>query len=148
MSSARVLVVGAGIAGLAAARALGRAGFAVDVIERNTAWTTEGAGVYLPGNAVRALRALGLEQAVLANAMLIPSQRFYDHRGRLLFEVDLADLWVGVAPCIALHRADLHAVLREGACDQTIRMGVQILELHEHGEQVEVDFDDGASERV
>ncbi len=60
----RVLVVGAGIAGLGTARALRRRGLVADVVERQPTWTHTGAGIFLPGNAVRALRALGLESAV------------------------------------------------------------------------------------
>jgi FAD-dependent urate hydroxylase len=49
----RILVVGAGIGGLGAARALRQRGFAADVVERDPAWAHTGAGIYLPGNAVR-----------------------------------------------------------------------------------------------
>ncbi|MGH2948370.1 MAG: FAD-dependent monooxygenase [Solirubrobacteraceae bacterium] len=56
-----MLIVGCGIAGQALAPMLARTGVAVDVIEREPAWRHAGAGIYLPGNAARALRALGLE---------------------------------------------------------------------------------------
>jgi FAD-dependent urate hydroxylase len=64
----RMLVVGAGIGGLGAARALRQRGFAAEVVEREPAWTHTGAGIYLPGNAARALGALGLESAVATGA--------------------------------------------------------------------------------
>ncbi|MBA2553957.1 MAG: FAD-dependent monooxygenase [Geodermatophilaceae bacterium] len=64
----RILVVGAGIAGLAAARALRGWGAAVEIVERAAGPTSEGAGVYLPGNAVRALHALGLGTQVVDSA--------------------------------------------------------------------------------
>ena len=107
----RTLVVGAGIAGLGAARALRQRGFAVDVVERKPVWTHTGAGIFLPGNASRALRALGLESAVAERGSLITHQRLCDHRGRLLADIDLSYLWDDVGPCLALHRADLHEVL-------------------------------------
>jgi len=81
-TSARILVVGAGIAGLGTARALARAGFAAEVVERQRTWQEAGAGIYLPGNAARALRALDLEHAVVDKAVVITSQRVCDHRGR------------------------------------------------------------------
>ena len=65
MTAARILVVGAGLGGLAVARTLARAGFSVEVVEREPAWEEAGTGIYLPGNAARALRVLNLEQAVL-----------------------------------------------------------------------------------
>ena len=123
MAAARILVVGGGIAGLAVARALSRAGFSPEIAEREPMWGEAGTGVYLPGNAARALRALGLEEAVSERGFVIPRQRVADDRGRLLVEVDLAKLWDGVGPCLALHRADLHAVLLDGARDVPIRDG-------------------------
>lgn len=75
----RMLVIGAGIAGLGAARALRQRGFAADVVERDPVWTHSGAGIYLPGNAARALRALDLESAVAERAAPIPQQRLCAH---------------------------------------------------------------------
>jgi 2-polyprenyl-6-methoxyphenol hydroxylase-like FAD-dependent oxidoreductase len=141
----RVLVVGAGIAGLAAARALDRIGCAVDIVERERTRAEVGTGIYLPGNATRALRALGLEPQVVERAAVVPCQRFSDHRGRLLVEVDVAELWSGVGPCLALPRADLHAVLLDGARNASIRTGVALLELSEQAGTVSVGCDDGTA---
>jgi 2-polyprenyl-6-methoxyphenol hydroxylase-like FAD-dependent oxidoreductase len=143
MTETRILVVGAGLAGLAAARTLARSGFSVEVIERQPAWGEAGTGIYLPGNASRALRGLGLEQAVSERGIVIPRQRVSDHRGRLLVEVDLAELWDGVGPCLALQREDLHAVLVEGARDVPIRMGSDVRGLREQNGTVSVEFGDG-----
>jgi hypothetical protein len=51
---------------------------------------------------------------VSEQGVAIPRQRFSDHRGGLLLEVELAELWNGVGPCLALHRADLHAGCSRG----------------------------------
>jgi FAD-dependent urate hydroxylase len=138
----RVLIVGGGIAGLALARMLARTGVAVEVIERAPAWQPAGTGIYLPGNAARALRALGLEAQVASRAVEIARQRFYDHRGRLLCEVDVAELWAAVGPCLALHRADLHALLREAASDVPIRIGLAVERLAQRDGIVSVEFSD------
>jgi len=119
-------VVGAGIGGLGAARPLRQRGFAAEVVEREPAWTHTGAGIYLPGNATRALRALGLESAVAERASLISHQRLCDHRGRLLADIELAALWCDVGPCLALHRADLHEVLASHGDPLPVRMGVSL----------------------
>jgi FAD-dependent urate hydroxylase len=143
----RILVVGAGIAGLGAARALRQHGFAADVVEREPNWTHAGEGIYLPGNAVRALDALGLRSAVAERASLIPRQRFCDHRGRLLADIDLARLWGGVGPCLALHRADLHEILASHGDPVPVRMGTSVQEVSQQDQTVTVAFDDGSASR-
>jgi FAD-dependent urate hydroxylase len=141
MERVQILVVGAGLGGLALARALAQAGFAPQVIERASGWETAGTGMYLPANGVRALRTLGLEEAVAARAANIPRQRLLDHRGRVLAEIDLGALWGDVGPCLALPRADLHAILRDGV---PVRLGRTIGSMARLDGPVQVTFDDGS----
>ena len=143
----RILIVGAGIAGLAAARTLRGWGGAVEIVERAPAPTTEGTGIYLPGNAVRALDSLGLAAQVAERAVRIERQRVADHRGRLLFDIETADLWNGVGPCQALHRATLHQALVAGAGDVPIRWGQTPRAVTVHDAGVTVEFSGGGSDR-
>jgi FAD-dependent urate hydroxylase len=145
MSGRRVLIVGGGIAGLALARMLPRIGVWPEVIEREQVWRPAGTGMYLPGNAVRALSVLGLEARVASRAIEIQHQRFCDHRGRLLCEVDVTELWAGVGPCLALHRADLHALLREAAGEMPIRLGLAVERIAQRDGIVSVEFSDATS---
>jgi len=141
----RILIVGGGIAGLATARMLVRIGLSPEVIEREPVWRAAGTGIYLPGNATRALRALGVEVQLASMAVEIPRQRFCDHRGRLLCEVDVAKLWAGVGPCLALGRAALHELLREAAGDVPIRLGLSMEQLVQRDGIVSVELSDGTS---
>jgi FAD-dependent urate hydroxylase len=141
----RVLIVGGGIAGLALAPMIARTGVAVEVIEREPARRHAGTGIYLPGNAVRALGVLSLKAEVASRAVEIARQRFCDHRGRLLFEVDVAQLWAAVGPCLAVHRAELHALLREAAGDVPIRIGLALERLAQRDGIVSVGFSEGTS---
>jgi 2-polyprenyl-6-methoxyphenol hydroxylase-like FAD-dependent oxidoreductase len=140
----RVLIVGAGIAGLALARALLQRGITADVVERATEWDRSGAGLYLPANAVRALQALDIGSAVRARANPIGRQRLLDHRGRLLASIDVDRLWDGVGGCVAIRRAALHEALREVAAKAPVRLGTSVTDL-EDGAAPRVSFSDGST---
>jgi 2-polyprenyl-6-methoxyphenol hydroxylase-like FAD-dependent oxidoreductase len=144
-SSLRILVVGAGIAGLASARALRLAGFRPDVVDKLPASTVAGAGIYLPGNAMRALRALDLDAPVRPCGEVVTRQRFLDARGRQLCEVDLAKLWEGVGECRALPRSDLHRVMLSGA-GGNVRHDTEVTSVDVlAGETAKVEFGDGST---
>src|SRR5262245_53478755 len=66
-----VLIIGGGIGGLAAAVALRRVGLRAQVFERAPELREMGAGLSLWSNAVKALRRLGLEDAVVAHGAAI-----------------------------------------------------------------------------
>lgn len=56
----KILISGAGIAGLSLARQLKKLNIPFKIIERRSHLITEGACIALPANAVKALRYLGL----------------------------------------------------------------------------------------
>jgi 2-polyprenyl-6-methoxyphenol hydroxylase-like FAD-dependent oxidoreductase len=139
----RILVVGAGIAGLAAARGLRVAGFRPDVVEELPASMSPAAGIYLPGNASRALRLLGLDAPLRPLGDLIFRQVFQDSRGRELFEMDVAALWAGVGESRALSRADLQQVLLTGVGGE-VRYETAVRDLQIVDGAAKVEFGDGS----
>ncbi|MFI8527570.1 FAD-dependent monooxygenase [Promicromonospora sukumoe] len=143
----RVLVVGAGIAGLAVANALREWGAELEVVERTPTPDPGGAGIFLPGNAVRGLRALGLEEPVVDTAVRIGSQRLADSHGRVLYEVDMTDLWRGIAPTVATTRANLRSVMLEAVDGVTIRWGTSPEAVVQDAAGVDVTFNDGTTGR-
>ena len=111
----RILIVGGGIAGLAVATALHRQGFEPEIIERSRAWPAVGAGINLPANGVRVLRALGLGEVVDRAAEEVRRWSFFDQQGELLCKTDLRELWCEVGPCLGITRVKLHEALLAGA---------------------------------
>ncbi|GGO01682.1 FAD-dependent monooxygenase [Micromonospora parathelypteridis] len=143
-SPLRILVVGAGIAGLAVARALRLAGFRPDVTDKLPPGESTETGLYLPGNAARALHQLGLHDPVRPLGQVIHRQHFFDSTGAPLCEVDLDTLWAGVGECRALPRADLHRVLLSGA-GGAVRHGAEVRTLELLPRAVGVTFTDGTT---
>ncbi|WP_433531720.1 FAD-dependent monooxygenase [Micromonospora sp. CA-263727] len=141
-SPLRILVVGAGIAGLAVARALRLAGFRPDVTDKAPPGELTGTGLYLPGNAARALRRLDLDGPVRPFGQVIHWQRFLDAAGAPLCEVDLDTLWAGVGECRALPSTDLHRVLLSGA-GGAVRHGAEVCTIDLLPAGVGVTFVDG-----
>lgn len=142
----RVLVVGGGVAGLATARALRSAGLDdVVVVERRSGPAGPGLGLNLPGNAVRALEALGVAEEVLAAGVPVTRREYRTDRGRLLFAVDEASFWSGVAPSVCVRPGRLLEALGAGL---TVRRGVGVARVDAGGAGVAVELDDGTRERA
>jgi 2-polyprenyl-6-methoxyphenol hydroxylase-like FAD-dependent oxidoreductase len=144
-AASRILIVGGGIAGLALGRALRKQGFNPEVIERAASLPGGGAGLYLPGNGLPALEALGLADQVLARAVRMSHQRILDHTGRLLAEIELAKVWNPVGPCVGITRREFHRILIEGAADVPMRLGATVTSLTQDDDEVNVVFADGSS---
>jgi 2-polyprenyl-6-methoxyphenol hydroxylase-like FAD-dependent oxidoreductase len=141
----RILIVGGGIAGLTAATALRRQGFAPELIERSSAWPAIGAGINLPANGVRVLRALGLGEAIDRAAEEVRGWGFFDQQGELLCKTDLRDLWREVGPCLGITRVKLQKALLAGAAAVPHRLGVSLTALTQDESSVEVHLSDGTS---
>ena len=141
----KILIVGGGIAGLTAARALGRRGFQPELIEQGREWRAEGGGIAVQPNGLRILRGLDLEAAAVRAGERLRRWRFCDAAGGLLCESDLETLWGDVGPFIGIERTRLQRVLVEGAAGVPCRLGVTVSALTAYPDRVEVAFSDGTS---
>ncbi|KXH43075.1 hypothetical protein CSIM01_01829 [Colletotrichum simmondsii] len=109
----RVLIIGAGLGGLACAIACRREGFEVVVLERANRLVPIGAGLQLPPNGTRIARQLGYLDRLLQCGVVIDGmeyRRYADgaHLHTLSAkdaQAQYGDLWMVV------HRADLHYIL-------------------------------------
>jgi len=141
----RIAVIGGGIGGCTAAHALLQKGFDVHVYEAQPELKEIGAGVALGPNAMKALRALGLEQAVREVAY----QRDYQYllswkSGRVISKNARADTEkrYGAAGC-SVHRADLLDVLSSRLPQAAVTLGARGAEVDTHGSVAWAKFRDG-----
>ena len=124
--SLRVAVIGAGIGGLAAACALRRRRIEAQVYERAGELGEVGAGLQLGPNAVKVLRALGIEQALdqyafePTNIVSLSWDRAELRFREPLKAVSLARYG---ARYLTTHRADLHRLLQQELPERSITLG-------------------------
>ncbi len=113
-----IIIAGGGIGGVSAALALAQAGHDVEVLEQASALGEVGAGLQLSPNAVKVLRALGVEDKA-AEAASRPEalELRLGRSGKRVFSIPMGEAAVKRygAPYLHVHRADLLAVLSDAA---------------------------------
>ncbi|MEV4362138.1 FAD-dependent monooxygenase [Nonomuraea sp. NPDC049625] len=108
----RVVVVGAGLGGVAAAVGLHRLGHEVTLFERGAELREAGTGIVVMPNGLRALDAVGLADDVRGHVMHATLGGLRDWRGRPLLITDLARAQQEVGTAAIIDRAELHRALR------------------------------------
>lgn len=139
----RVLIVGAGMAGLTLAISLKRQGLDAKIVERQATWPVHGAGIYLVGNAMRALGSLNLAGDVLRDGALIKTQTLMNHRGKQLAVIDTESVWADCGPCVGIRRADLQSKLVDALGAAQVRFSATVTSLEQREDCAVVRFDDG-----
>lgn len=121
--SGHAVVVGGGIAGLAAAVALRRRDWQVTLLERQAAISEVGAGITLWPNALRALDALGVSSRIRELGIVRIPGGIRDSRGRWLArnETDVLVERFGDG-MVVLERRQLLGTLQDACADVDIRV--------------------------
>ncbi len=143
----RVAIIGAGLGGLAAAGALRQSGIEVVVYERAPQLGEVGAGIQLGPNAVKVLRALGLERALrplTAEPVNYVSLAWDDARIRYREPMKGPYAVQYGAPYLMAHRADLHRLLCGLVPAETVRLGALCTGVSSAGGGAVADFADGS----
>lgn len=116
----RAVVIGAGIGGLAVARALALRGADVTLLEQAAEITEIGAGLQISPNGMAVLRAIGLDGALVAASVQARAVCLKTH-----LDADVVRLDLGRLPDPSyyfVHRADLITLLATGARDAGVKI--------------------------
>lgn len=141
--SHRIVVVGAGIAGLATAVGLQRRGHDVSIVEER-ADTSSGAGISIWPNALAALDTLGLGDAVRESGGRVTAGAMRWHDGAWLRRPTRERMTTALGePLVVVRRAILMRLLADALAPGTIRFGCGAQALAESASGVAVTSTDG-----
>ena len=147
----KVVIVGGGIGGLAAALALVRRGIDVEVYEQAPELRELGAGVQISANGTRVLHALGLKDA-LEQVQVLPAGKAIRlwNTGQTwkVFELGMELVERYGFPYITIHRGDLHDVLARTLLQvkpDAIHLNRKCVGLTQTANYVELHFEAGQS---
>jgi salicylate hydroxylase len=150
-ASKKIVIVGGGIGGLAAALSLLKHGRDVEVYEQAPELKEVGAGIQISSNGTRVLYALGLEDA-LKRVQVLPSRRVIRHwsTGETWnwFDLGATTAQRYGTPHVMLHRGDLHSLLADAVRalkPDTVKLGRRCAAISTDDDHAEVQFEDGES---
>lgn len=142
----RILISGAGVAGLTAAIWLGRHGLRPVVVERAPDVRADGYIISLSHRSYRYAETLGLLPEIRERGAGVTASSYQRAGGRPLLELDYGRLFAGV-DVLQIMRDDLQHILYEHARELAeFRFGTSIATLANGANGAEVSFSDGRSD--
>ena len=145
----RVAIAGSGVAAMAAAIQLAKAGVAVDVFEAKPELSALGSGITLQGNALRVFDALGVWEDVRAKGLAFEGLTLRAPGPDAPVIADLPEVKTGgpdYPATMGMYRPDLAEILLRHAekAGASVRFGARVTGLEERGDGVEVFVNDAA----
>jgi salicylate hydroxylase len=143
-----ITIVGGGLAGLAAANALQKFGFEVEVFEQSPTLGEIGAGISVSSQAIKALRAIGVgERTATVGNVSQGIQTRNMHTGEPLEFREPAAVRYGAPHCF-FHRADLLNALASGIEPAHIHLGQRLTGIEERQSGVTLTFANGTTRQA
>ncbi|WP_395700170.1 FAD-dependent oxidoreductase [Aquabacterium sp.] len=150
LATRRILIIGGGFSGMAAAIELRKQGAEVDLVEIDPGWRNYGAGISLGGATLRAFRQLGILEAFLREGNAADGVQICAPHGPQVAELPTPRL---AGPDVPGGGGILRPVLAKILADATrasgtnVRLGCTFTSIAQDAEGVEVRFSDGTQGR-
>jgi 2-polyprenyl-6-methoxyphenol hydroxylase-like FAD-dependent oxidoreductase len=144
----RVIIIGAGVAGLTAGIALSRAGIDVAVFEASSELREIGSGLGVQYAAMKALRQIGLEEPVRELGQPLQAMAWTTWNGRPLVTIPHGPLQKELgAEAHNVHRGEFLSLLVHEFGRDRIEVGATFADFEEDSTGVTVHFEEGRTER-
>ncbi|MGL5941140.1 MAG: FAD-dependent urate hydroxylase HpxO [Waterburya sp.] len=146
MYDLKVIIIGSGMAGLAAGIAMRQVGYEVEIYEKTRKLRPAGAGISLWSNGIKVLNKLGLGKEVAAIGGEMNRMEYRNHQGEILNNVNLMPLveQVGQRP-YPVSRTDLQQMMLTAFGEADVRMGMRCVEVKQDAESATAIFEDGST---
>ncbi len=150
LAQRRILIIGGGFSGMAAAIELRKLGAEVDLIEIDPGWRSYGAGISLGGATLRAMRTLGILEAFLREGNAADGVKICLPHGPQVAELPTPRL---AGPDVpgggAILRPVLARILAEAtrAAGTNVMLGCTFTSITQDADGVDVSFTDGQRRR-
>ena len=136
----RILISGAGIAGLTVAYWLRRYGFTPTVVERAPSLLTGGYKIDVRGTAVEILRRMGIHDAVIAASTDMQGALLVDREGKIINKMSGDAFGHRVGADLEIVRGTLCRILMDRISDAEIIFGDSIRTISQSSDGVRVEF--------
>ena len=145
----KVLIVGGGISGMAAAIQFRQADVAVDLIDIDPDWKVYGAGITITGPTLRACKRLGLIEDIRTQGAITSGSRIFRFDGLHLRDLDEPALEEGLPATGGIMRPVLHTIMqaRVNASGASVRLGLSVSALSSDDSGVDVTLSDQSTGR-
>jgi salicylate hydroxylase/6-hydroxynicotinate 3-monooxygenase len=143
-----VAIIGAGMGGLTAAATLASAGIEANVYEQAEKFARIGSGIQMSPNAMKVLRAIGLEDRLRDIAFRPEHQLSRDwDTGHVNLDYPFGDTVEEKydAPYLLMHRGDLHALLASVVPEERVHRGKKLIGLDHLENGARLTFQDGTT---
>lgn len=140
----KILIVGGGIGGLAAAGFLEKKGLDVTLIERAPEFKHIGFSISVWNNGRRLLHELGIAEEVVKDGYEVPWMELTNTEGKILgHKLELKDFTgPGEEPAVSIERSNLHDALVKNLKNTNVLLGTTIKTIKQEHHKVHVEFSD------